>query len=462
MKIDPQELLALSERYSTRVPRYTSYPTAVEFTPDFSSLMWRNALERDLTLCGARTSLYIHIPFCKKLCFFCACAREGGSNRSRVKPYMYSLMQELASYRDIANGMTISQLHFGGGSPNYLTPEELTTVVESVRAFFPAWDSKAELSIEFDPRETSIRHIQVARELGFSRISFGVQDFHPKVQKAIHRSQSLDATARLVSESRARGIEEINFDLIYGLPEQTLESWRKTLEQVINLQPNRLAVYGYAHVDWRAKNQQAFNETVYLPNAHERIALFCLTHSMLQDAGYYYLGMDHFAREDDSLTKAHRAGTMRRNFMGYSTQAGVRVIGLGASAISSTQYAYSQNHIPIQAYNNSMMLLGNAVARGMMIAPDDVIRRNIIEEIMCTGRVRLDDYAAKFTEHLSVAFPSLYESLEHLRADQLITIEDSVLTATPKGRFFLRNIASLFDGHLRKYGTTNKVFSSAV
>lgn len=461
MKIHPQELIAISERYSTRVPRYTSYPTAVEFSPEFSPLMWRNALERDVALYGPRTSLYLHIPFCRKLCFFCACAREGGSNRSRVKPYLDSLIQELAFYRDIADEMTISQLHLGGGSPNYLTPEELATVVECVRGFFSSWDPQAELSIEFDPRETSHRHIQFAKQLGFSRISLGVQDFDPRVQKAIHRSQSREATSDLVTAIRAVGIGEVNFDLIYGLPEQTLESWRKTLEQVIQLNPNRLAVYGYAHVDWRATNQYAFNDTVHLPNAHERIALFCLTHSMLQEAGYYYLGMDHFAREDDSLTKAHQAGTMRRNFMGYSTQAGVRVIGLGASAISSTRYAYSQNHVAIQAYNNSMMLLGNAIARGMTVAPDDVVRRDIIEEIMCTGRVRLNDYAELFTEHLSVALPGFYEGLERLRSDQLITTTDSTLEATPTGRFFLRNIAALFDAHLQKYGT-EKVFSSAI
>jgi oxygen-independent coproporphyrinogen-3 oxidase len=371
-------------------------------------------------------------------------------------------MQELASYRDVANQMTISQLHLGGGSPNYLTPEELHALIESVRAFFPSWERSAELSIEFDPRETSLRHIEAVQALGFSRISFGVQDFHPAIQKAIHRSQSREITERLVQESRSRGISEINFDLIYGLPEQTLATWKETLQQVIELRPNRLAVYGYAHVDWRAQNQRAFNEKFNLPNTHERIALFCLAHSMLRDAGYDYLGMDHFALNDDSLSKAHREGTMRRNFMGYSTQAGVRVVGLGASAISSTSYAYSQNHVPIQAYNDSMHLLGNAVVRGMLISPDDAIRRDMIEQIMCTGRLQLEEYSERFAEHLSVVFPNLYERLAELQNDGLITLTDSSLEVTREGRFFLRNIASVFDGHLPKYAAETKVFSSSV
>lgn len=461
MEMDVEHLLPLTRKYSSRVPRYTSYPTAVEFKPDFSPERWREALSADIASEGPKTSLYLHIPFCKTLCFFCACAREGGTNRSRVAPYLYAVMRELASYSEIASGVEISQLHLGGGSPNYLNPEELYTVIEAFRGIFPHWSENAELSIEFDPRETSLLHVRAARALGFSRISFGVQDFHPVVQKAIHRKQSKEATALLVEESRAQGINEINFDLIYGLPEQTLETWRKTITDVIELRPDRLAVYGYAHVDWRAKNQQAFNTNVTLPNPEERVALFALAHQMLREAGYYYLGMDHFALENDTLTRAHRDGTMRRNFMGYSTQAGVRVLGLGASAISSTKKAYAQNHVAIQEYNSAIHSLGSGVARGMLLNDDDILRKEMIEDIMCKGRLDLHDFDTRFDGPLDALFPNLEEKLAQLTLDDLITTHGSVIEATHTGRYFLRTIASLFDSYLCKYSGGEKVFSSS-
>lgn len=459
--MDVARLLPLTEKYAARVPRYTSYPTAVEFQPDFSPTLWREELRADVAAHGPKTSLYLHIPFCKTLCFFCACAREGGTNRSRVAPYLYSIMKELASYADIASELEISQLHLGGGSPNYLTPDELSTVVETFRTFFPRWSDNAELSIEFDPRETSLAHVHAARKLGFSRISFGVQDLHPDVQKAIHRNQSKEATALLVTESRAHGINEINFDLIYGLPEQTLETWRRTLTDVIQLRPDRLAVYGYAHVDWRAKNQQAFNSKVNVPNPQERVALFALAHQMLSEEGYYYLGMDHFALETDTLTRAHHDGTMRRNFMGYSTQAGVRVLGFGASAISSTTRAYAQNHVAIREYNSAIHSLGNAVARGMFLNEDDILRKEIIEDIMCKGRLDLHAYDDRHDRSLDALFPNLEEKLSQLQSDSLITTRGGVIEATATGRYFLRTLASLFDGYLHKYNGGQKVFSAS-
>ena len=461
MEMDVAHLLPLTEKYSARVPRYTSYPTAVEFTPNFSPEQWMRELRADIHEQGPKTSLYLHIPFCKTLCFFCACAREGGTNRSRVSPYLYSVMKELASYAEFAPDMEISQLHLGGGSPNYLNPDDLCTVIEAFRGFLPRWSENAELSIEFDPRETSLIHVRAARQLGFSRISFGVQDFHPDVQRAIHRKQSKEATALLVQESRAQGIGEINFDLIYGLPEQTLDTWRSTIIDVLELRPDRLAVYGYAHVDWRAKNQQAFNTKCTLPTPQERVALFSLAHQMLTEAGYYYLGMDHFALENDTLSRAHREGTMRRNFMGYSTQAGVRVLGLGASAISSTKRTYAQNHIPIQEYNSAIHSLGSAVARGMNLNEDDILRKEIIEDIMCKGRLDLHDYAGRYTGPLDALFPNFEERLEQLRSDELITKNGSIIQATQTGRYFLRTIASLFDSYLPKYTGGQKVFSSS-
>ena len=462
MKLQAQEIEALTEKYTGRVPRYTSYPTAVEFKPTLTHEAWQQSLETDLEKFGPDTSLYVHIPFCKTLCFFCACAREGGKDRDRVRPYLQALEKEIAAYATFGERCSITQLHFGGGSPNYLTSEELIEVVGYLKKSFPHWSSNAELSAELDPRETTSAQIETLRGLGFSRFSFGVQDFDLTVQQAINRKQSLDATAALVAESRRIGINEINFDLIYGLPEQTLEGWRETLKTTIMLKPNRLAIYGYAHVDWRSKTQKAFNESYRLPTPQERIALFVLAHQMLTEAGYYYLGLDHFALENDSLTRAHKNGSMRRNFMGYSTLAGTRVLGFGASAISSTQQSFAQNEISVDAYQQKISESGHALTKGMLLTEDDKIRREMIETLMCTCGIDLAAYQDKFSHALEIEMPDLQQNIEKLVSDGLITRTGTRIDATLKGRVLLRSIACIFDAYLPKYQAGAKVFSAAV
>lgn len=456
--IQPSSLKELVARYHVRIPRYTSYPTAVEFKKEYPVESWKEALERDLIEQGPDTSLYLHVPFCSSLCFFCACSKEITKDRRVVRPYLDALQKELKFYEPYASRMKIVQLHWGGGSPNFLSPEEMHEVYLMIRNTFPHWNENTEFSVELDPRETSTAHIDVLRSNHVTRLSFGVQDLNEEVQRVIHRRQSKEQTALLTRYARSQGIEGINYDLIYGLPAQTVERWSDTIDHVISLMPDRIALYGYAHVEWKSVAQKTFDKKSFLPNAEQRIDLFINAYEKLLQAGYYYIGFDHFARGHDALRQAYVNGTMRRNFMGYTTGGNSRVIGLGPSAISSTQNAFVQNTTSVSRYQQLLAQQEASLERGLTLSRDDQKRRWIIESIMCSGTVDKNEYRTLWRDDFDQTYDAY--AARQLVDDGIISNTNDRLTVTPQGQFFLRNIASLFDAYLVAQVTpTAKVYS---
>ncbi|MCB0358986.1 MAG: oxygen-independent coproporphyrinogen III oxidase, partial [Bdellovibrionales bacterium] len=408
--------------------------------------------------------LYLHIPFCKSLCYFCACTKVITRDRSPVAPYLSSLEAELRHYADfLGTRRELSQIHYGGGSPSYLTEDEVARIQEQCIAAFPRLAEHAELSIELDPRTTSPALVRRLSTLGFNRVSFGVQDFDPEVQHTINRKQSFEETAALCDAAREAGFSGVNVDLIYGLPGQTTHSFERTLEQVLELLPDRVALYGYAHVTWLKKVQRAL-ERAHLPSPEERLELFLLGIHRFIDAGYRYIGMDHFARENDSLSRALDDGTINRNFMGYTTQREADVLGVGMSAISSFQHGFSQNNKALLEYQSLLAEGALPFERGLLTTREDRMRADAIHRVLCGGVIDGPDFermwGTDFRE-LIVCSPDVVEAFQR---DGLIACSSERLEVTPfLGRVFMRNIAMLFDARLSNHlAKSNPVFSQTV
>jgi oxygen-independent coproporphyrinogen III oxidase len=446
IELDPERVEATLLRYAGSGPRYTSYPTAPVWTEAYGEEDFR----RDLAAVPAEAelSIYVHVPFCRSLCHFCACNRVITRKAEPPARYLDALEREIELVKEALPGeRSVVQHHWGGGTPTHLDPAQVTRLFRAVNSAFPAAPG-AEISLEVDPRVTSDAHVDALRACGFNRISLGVQDFAPRVQAAIYREQSPLLTGRLVERARASGFESVNLDLIYGLPFQTLESTDRTLDEVIAIAPDRIALYAYAHVTWVAKQQRGF-ERGDLPEPGLRLRIQLAAIRRLLAAGYVYIGMDHFARPEDELAQAVRERTLRRNFMGYTTRAGVDLVGFGPSAISELSQSYAQSQRELEAWHEAVAAGKLATLRGHRLSRDDLERRWVIGEIMCQGAVRASDWSARFGGDFAARFSAERAALEPLAADGLVLLEgDGGLRVTALGRLVLRNVAMAFDAYL--------------
>ncbi|MHA6204633.1 oxygen-independent coproporphyrinogen III oxidase [Dyella soli] len=445
---DP-ELIA---RHDTAGPRYTSYPTVPQFHADFGEAALRAAIRATNAAPGPRPlSLYVHVPFCFSPCFYCGCTRIIARDPARADVYLTSLQKELSLVGPLFDpGRTVRQLHVGGGTPNFLDARRMRTLMGSLaRHFHFSSDAEREFGIEVDPRYADGHYVRALGELGFNRLSVGIQDFDPAVQVAVNRIQGVAQTREVLEAARRSGFASVSVDLIYGLPRQTLEGFTRTLEAVIALSPDRIAVYGYAHMPHLFKAQQQI-EAGDLPDPSARLALFGRALEVLCAAGYVYVGMDHFARAEDELVRAQRASTLQRNFQGYSTHGDCDIVGLGVSAIGRIGDSYSQNARDLAGYQAALDAGHVPVARGLTLGRDDLIRRAVIGQIMCHGELDMPSFGQRYQLAFADYFAAELERLHALAADGLVTLDATMLRVTPRGRLLLRNVAMCFDAYLHR------------
>lgn len=438
----------LLAKYGTNGPRYTSYPTALQFREDFDLEHYRRAAS-DPGAAETDLSLYFHIPFCDTVCFYCGCNKVATKNRKRSKPYVQQLVREIELQAALFDTRRpVSQLHWGGGTPTFLSLEEMSTLMAATRQHFALRpDSEGEYSIEIDPREASAETIAHLRTLGFNRLSLGVQDFDPVVQRAINRIQPLELTVDVMNTARANGFESISVDLIYGLPHQSVSSFQRTLYTILLLAPERISVFGYAHMPQLFKMQRQMDPAT-LPSPATRLALLQLVVEQLTEAGYVYIGMDHFALPTDELARAQAQRTLHRNFQGYSTRAECDLIGFGASSIGKVGDVYAQNTKDLASYGAAIDAGQLAVTRGVRLTADDRLRRDIITELMCNLELRFDEFEAAYGVRFPAEFAPELERLRAFEADGLVTCRSDRIEVLPAGRMFVRNIAMVFDRYL--------------
>ena len=436
------------QRLDVPGPRYTSYPTADRFVDGFDVVDLEAALRHRATAATSPPlSLYVHIPFCESVCYYCACNKVVTRDHGRVAAYLAALEQEIALYAQaLGERRSISQLHFGGGTPTFLSDSELDRLMASLRQAFNIAPG-AEMSIEVDPRTVTRQRLQHLAGLGFNRLSFGVQDFDEQVQRAVHRLQPHDAVRDLVHAAREIGFESINMDLIYGLPLQTPESFTRTIAQVSALRPDRIALYAYAHLPQRFKPQRRIH-TAELPPVGDRVQMLGMAISGFLDKGYDYIGMDHFALPTDALAVAKQQGRLHRNFQGYSTQPDCDLIGLGVSAIGEMGGCYSQNAKTLPEYYDALAEGRLPAVRGLNPDSDDRLRRQIIMSLMCQGSVDLDAIERQHRIDTRLYFFDELVRLQALAEKGLVEINEGIVTVTRTGWFFVRAVAMVFDRHL--------------
>jgi oxygen-independent coproporphyrinogen-3 oxidase len=451
---------ALILRMSGAGPRYTSYPTVPEWRelgPDGARAALARAAERP----GEPLSLYVHLPFCARMCLFCGCTVEITRRKDKVASYLDALEREVALTADLLGSRTdVLQLHWGGGTPTHLSPDELRRLHAILAARFRILPG-AEVSLEVHPHVTSFEQIDTLAELGFNRISMGVQDLDERVQEVIHRDQTVEETERLVEHCRARGIAGVNLDLMYGLPEQTEATFAGTLRHVARIRPDRLAVYGYAHVPWLKKHQTAL-ERFDLPDPALRARLFHVAIEELGAAGYEVIGLDHFALRTDSLYRALEDGTLHRNFMGYTTHPAGEMLAFGMSAIADVGGTFLQNDPETRDYEARIREGRFATVKGLVRSREDDIRRAAIQALMCRMRLDLDELGAEFGEDLGTRFARELDELRPLADQGLCGIEGRRVEVTATGRLFLRHLAMVFDEYLRKKRVDGPRFSKTI
>ncbi|MBV8037721.1 oxygen-independent coproporphyrinogen III oxidase [Roseateles sp.] len=432
----------LLRRHDVAGPRYTSYPTADRFVEAHQAPQHLQALRQRGTL--QPLSVYVHIPFCEQLCYYCACNKIITKHHERAQPYLAALEVEMDLVAEALGGPApVSQLHLGGGSPTFLSDTELTGLMDALRQRFKLLPG-AELSIEVDPRTVDASRLAHLRALGFNRLSFGVQDFDPSVQKAVHRVQPLASVAALMRAARELGFASISVDLIYGLPLQTPSSFARTIAQVAELRPDRIAMYAYAHLPQRFKPQRRIVAEL-LPPAGDKLAMLSGAISALLGEGYAYIGMDHFALPDDPLAVAKRQGLLHRNFQGYSTQPDCDLVGLGVSAISRIGATYAQNAKTLVEYDDTLRQRQLPVQRGLALTRDDLLRRAVIMALMCQGRLEFESIAASYLVDVPGYFAAELARLAPLAEQGLVIMEPGAIQLTPLGWYFVRAVAMVFD-----------------
>lgn len=441
---------ALIARYDKAGPRYTSYPTAVQFHEGFGEADYR-AIAAASNATGAPLSLYFHLPFCDTVCYYCACNKIITKNRKRTAPYLERLFREIEMQGALFDrSRPVDQLHWGGGTPTFLSVGEMRALMDKTRKHFGLRDDdRGEYSIEVDPREADAEIIALLRELGFNRLSLGVQDFDPAVQKAVNRIQSEAETFAVLEAARACGFRSVNMDLIYGLPHQTVSSFAATLEKIIAAGPDRLSVFNYAHLPELFKTQRQI-DAASLPAPAEKLAILQHTIERLTAAGYVYIGMDHFARPDDELAVAQRNGTLYRNFQGYSTHADCDLVAMGITAISQVGDSYAQNVKTMKAYEAALDSSHLPVWRGIALSRDDRIRREVITQLICHFRLEFATIESRYGLVFRDYFATELDSLRTLQADGLLTATAHGLQVTPSGKLLIRNICMEFDHYLRE------------
>jgi oxygen-independent coproporphyrinogen-3 oxidase len=439
----------LIRRFDKLGPRYTSYPTADKFNAGFTEADYIAYLSQrnDAANSNPPLSIYVHLPFCESLCYFCGCNKIVTKDRARTTEYLNYLAKEMALVaQHIGPDRRTAQLHFGGGTPTFLTPDELGQLMAMLRSHFNFLPD-AELGIEIDPRTVNDDTMAMLAGLGFNRTSFGVQDFDPAVQQSVNRIQPYEMVEKAMSASRKSGFQSINADLIYGLPKQSRESFDGTLDRVIELAPERIALYNYAHLPSRFKAQRLIVEAE-LPSAEERLQIFLMSVHRLLDAGYIYIGLDHFSKPEDELNKARLDKTLHRNFQGYTTRADCDLIGFGVSAIGKVGHSYSQSVRTLKAYYEHLDVDRLPVEKGYALTADDVLRRQVIMELMCSGPV---DFAVINQAHgidFKTYFADELALLTQYEEAGLIVVDEHRISVTPKGRMFVRASDMVFDKHL--------------
>lgn len=448
--------LDLLQRYNVPGPRYTSYPTAPVWKEGFGPAEYERILGESGGPSSAPLSLYVHLPFCESLCYFCACTVVITGNHSVEESYLSALEKEIAWVSERAGqDRRVVQLQWGGGTPTFFSSAGLERLAGALRGAF-RFAGDAEVGIEVDPRVTSREQLETLRRLGFNRLSLGVQDFDAGVQKAIHRIQPYEETRQLVETARGLGFDGINMDLIYGLPHQTPASFSATVEMVLAIGPDRLAVYSYANVPWLKKHQKLLEPS--LPEERTKFEIFRTALERFTAAGFEYIGMDHFARPDDELARARRDRTLHRNFQGYTTKAGTDLIGFGMSAIGSIGAAYVQNRRELSAYRSAVDGGGPAVFRGFRLSQDDRLRRTVIGNLLCHGVVVKREIEEAYGIAFDDTFAEALGRLSPCEEDGLVELTREEIRATSLGRIFLRNLAMPFDAYLSAAGES-PVFS---
>ena len=450
------------KKYDRPGPRYTSYPTAPYLHEGVGHDEYIAYLQNDVKLKNNDDlSLYFHIPFCDTLCYFCGCNMMVTRNREKIEEYIGYLDKELRTLKPHIEGShKVAQLHWGGGTPTHLDPDQIRRLGSLIHDHFD-FNRDAEISVEIDPRELTREHLQALRDVGFNRCSMGVQDFDPKVQQAVNRVQPETLTRQTVTWARELGFESVNLDLMYGLPHQTVSTFRKTIDSILKLDPDRLAVFNYAHLPQMIKHQRIIKDE-WLPEPEEKLRLLKLSIEQLTDSGYVYIGMDHFAKPDDELTVAMNEGTLYRNFQGYSTHAGLNLIAIGITSISMLSDLYTQNYKTLKEYYAELDAGRLPVMRGIELSRDDFVRRDVIMELMCNFRLRKTDIEAKYNIDFNDYFSDALKQLESFVSDGLATLEDDLIRITPAGRLLIRNIVMNFDAYLERKDDDKPRFSRTV
>ena len=449
------------KRFNQQGPRYTSYPTAPMFSPEFTNDDFRNEIVDTNRDNDRPLSLYFHFPFCAKLCYFCGCTMRVTHDRKLITQYNDYIKKEIDLIAPlVSKKRKVVQMHWGGGTPSYLLPDEIRDVGNYIKERFDFADD-IEASVEIDPRNMVRGHIEAFAEIGFNRTSFGVQDFNLQVQQAINRVQSEEITRQVVIWAREFGFQSVNLDLIYGLPYQTLDTFAETVDKVIDISPDRIAVFNYAHVPWLKKHQAVMNQDA-IPSPDQRLAIPEMSSEKLADAGYEYIGMDHFAKPTDELAIAQKEGTLYRNFQGYSTKAGADLYAFGMSAISQFENIYAQNEKDFKAYYAAVDAGEPATRVGYRMTTDDHIRKETIMQLMCDLVIDKRDIEKKFGIDFEEYFSSDIPKLDQFIREGLVANEPDEIRVVDSGILIIRNIAMCFDAYLEEMMRTRPVFSKTV
>ncbi len=440
--------LELIQRYDKSGPRYTSYPTALELHEGFGDADYRRHIAQS-NAAGGPLSLYFHIPFCDTVCFYCACNKIITKNRAHAEPYLDNVYKEMAMLGGLFDSnRPVNQLHWGGGTPTFLSFPQMQQLMDATRQHFNLRnDDQGEYSIEVDPRETNEQTIAQLRELGFNRISLGLQDFDPEVQKAVNRLQSKEQTFAVLEAARKEGFRSTNIDLIYGLPLQNVATFAATLEQILAYAPERFSIFNYAHMPSRFKTQRQINDAD-MPTPAVKLAILQMVGQKLADAGYVYIGMDHFAKPDDELAVAQREGKLYRNFQGYSTHSDCDLIGLGVTSIGRVGDAYIQNFKELDEYAAALASGRLPVFRGVELDADDILRRAVISQLICHFDLTFSKIEAEFNIRFADYFAGELENLQVMQIDGLLSLNAEGIQVLPGGRLLIRNICMVFDKYL--------------